>query len=277
MNPWLGIAIILGVLAALIAGLTLLRRYATPHAEATRKLVHVGMGLVTLSLPWLFTQFWPIVVLAVIATSGLLVLRLKVFRDGAGAVLGSVDRSWSGEVCFSAGIAALFALYLWDHEQRLVLFVIPLLLLAIADAAAALVGVRWGRRHYPTWGGSKSLEGSAAFLLAALPCSLIPLLLLTDMTLSRAALTSALLSAIATLVEALAGKGLDNLLLPVLGFLLLQGLLGWSESALLVSLLVVVLLTGALVLLLLRHQVVNAVTRPSSARHDTKRRTATRS
>ena len=134
MNPWFGIAFILAALAALIGGLTALRRCIHLPAELSRKLVHVGMGLVSLSLPWLFTQYWPIIVLAATGTSGLLVLRLKAFRAGPGAVLGSVERSWSGEVCFSAGIATLFALYLWDKEQQLVLFVVPLLLLEIGRA-----------------------------------------------------------------------------------------------------------------------------------------------
>jgi phytol kinase len=227
MNPWLGIVLILGALVALIGGLTLWRGYAQPHAEVTRKAVHIGMGLIALSIPWLFAEFWPIAVLAVIGTGGLLVLRMKAFRDGAGAVLGSVDRSWLGEVCFSAGIATLFALYLWDNERRLVLYVVPLLLLAVADAAAALVGVHWGRRRYAAWGGSKSLEGSTAFLLAAVPCTMIPLLM-TDLPAWRAVLISALLSILAMFLEALAGKGLDNFFLPVVGFLLMRGMLDWN-------------------------------------------------
>lgn len=238
----------------LIGGLTLWRRSARPHGEVTRKLVHVGMGLVALSLPCLFTHVWPVVVLSVVGTGGLLVLRLNTFRDGPGAVLGSVGRSWSGEVCFSAGIAVLFALYRADPEQRLVLYVVPLLLLTVPDAAAALIGVRWGRRRYAVWGGSKSLEGSVVFLLASLPCSLIPLLVLSDLTALRATLTSALLSTLVTLLEGVGGKGTDNFLIPVIGFELLRVLLDCSEPALVVSLLVVTLLTRALVLLLPRYR-----------------------
>lgn len=263
MNPWPGIVLILGALAALIASLTFCRRHFPVHAELSRKLVHVGMGLVGLTLPWLFTELWPVLFLAVTGNGGLLVLRLKAFRDGPGAVLGSVGRSWSGEVCFSAGVASLFTLYLWDSERRLVLFVVPLLLLAVADAAAALVGVRWGRRRYATWAGSKSLEGSAAFLLASLPCSLIPLLVLSDLTALRAVLISALLSALAALLEAVSGKGLDNFLLPVAGFVLLRFLLGWNETALLVSLSLVVLVAGLFVLRLLQHHALSQVTKPS--------------
>lgn len=261
MNPWPGIVLILGALVALIAGLTIYRRYAQPHAEVTRKLVHMGMGLIALSLPWLFAEFWAVAALAVIGTGGLLVLKTKLLRNGPGAVLGSVGRGWFGEVCFSAGITTLFALYLGGSEHRLVLYVVPLLLLAVADAVAALVGVRWGRRRYSVWGGSKSFEGSAAFLLAALPCCLIPLLMLTDHSVWRAALVSVLLSTLAMLLEASGGKGLDNFFLPVVGFLLLQGLLKWNEPALLLSLLVVVLLTAALVMLLPRRESTSSVTK----------------
>ena len=39
--------------------------------------------------------------------------------------------------------------------HRLVLYVVPILLLAIADAAAALVGVAYGRYHFATAEGEK--------------------------------------------------------------------------------------------------------------------------
>jgi phytol kinase len=125
--------------------------------------------------------------------------------------------------------------------------------LAVADAAAALAGVRWGRHLYATWGGNKSLEGSLAFLSASLLCSLLALLILTDLTVAHAALISTLISTVATLVEAVAGKGIDNFLLPILGFLLVRTLLGWNEPALLASLLLTMLLAGALVRSVLRH------------------------
>ena len=45
---------VLLALGVLLGGLTLCRRWAAPHPELLRKLLHAGMGLVTLSFPWLF-------------------------------------------------------------------------------------------------------------------------------------------------------------------------------------------------------------------------------
>ena len=54
MNPWLGILLILATLAVSMAALQGLRRLRPIAPEVSRKAVHVGMGLVCLSFPWLF-------------------------------------------------------------------------------------------------------------------------------------------------------------------------------------------------------------------------------
>ncbi len=61
-------------------------------------------------------------------------------------------------------------------DGRTLLYVVPILVLTFADAAAALVGVAFGRLRYSTVGGSKSLEGSAAFLGVAFLCAGMSLL-----------------------------------------------------------------------------------------------------
>ena len=82
MNPWLGIAMVLSVLIGLVGALAFWRRLAEPHVEVTRKLLHIGMGLVALTFPWLFTEFWPIVVLAVIGTGAVPCYAQKSFAAG---------------------------------------------------------------------------------------------------------------------------------------------------------------------------------------------------
>jgi phytol kinase len=77
VNPLLGIALVLAVLAGLMGGLRLYQTLAAPHPELVRKLLHMGMGLTTLSLPWLFDAAWPVLVLA-----GLSVVALAALRSG---------------------------------------------------------------------------------------------------------------------------------------------------------------------------------------------------
>jgi len=53
----------------------------------------------------------------------------------------------------------------WEVEGRDVSMVAGVICVGMGDAAASLIGRRYGRRKWP-WAGGKSLEGSAAFALA---------------------------------------------------------------------------------------------------------------
>ena len=48
---------------ALLGAVTWWRKTSEPPPELTRKAVHVGMGLIALSLPWLFDRTWPVMAL----------------------------------------------------------------------------------------------------------------------------------------------------------------------------------------------------------------------
>jgi phytol kinase len=127
------------------------------------------------------------------------------------------------------------------------LFCIPLLLLGLADAAAALVGIRYGLTQYHTSEGLKSAEGSVAFFACAFLIVHLPLLLCTDVDRVESVLIAVLLAWLATLFEAVAWGGLDNLVLPLASFLLLRMYLPMTVTDLLWRLSE----TGALLLILL--------------------------
>jgi phytol kinase len=96
--------------------------------------------------------------------------------------------------------------------------------MAIADAVAALVGTRYGCRRFNAVGSRKSIEGSIAFFVMACCCCLLPLLCVAEVSLSRAMMIMLVLATTLTLVEACAGFGLDNFLLPVIGQLVMSRL-----------------------------------------------------
>jgi phytol kinase len=248
INPWLGMGAVLAALGGLTAGLRFWQVRGGPHPELVRKLLHMGMGLVTLSFPWVFASAWPVVLLAVLAVAGLLLLRLTPL----GAVLSAVKRPSFGEVYFPVAVAVLFVLYAaadWrPADHRLVLYLVPVLLLAIADAAAALIGVGYGRYHYATSDGAKSAEGSVAFYMSAFFCVHVPLLLLTGVGRPETLLIALLLAWLATMFEAVAWRGLDNLALPLVSYLLLSAYLDMNVPRLLIRVAVTVLLMAFLVL-----------------------------
>src|SRR5262249_35079243 len=97
-----------------------------------------------------------------------------------------------------------------------------ILLLTLADAVAALIGISYGRLRYATTDGTKSTEGSLAFFLCAFLCVHIPLLLFTGTGRAESLLIALLLAWLATMFEAVAWGGLDNLALPLISYLLLE-------------------------------------------------------
>jgi phytol kinase len=251
MNPWLGMGLIVTLLVGLIGGLGLLQRLRSPHPELVRKLLHLSMGLATLTFPWLFHNAWPVLVLAAVSVAGLVALRLaESLRTSLGRVVGGVARFSLGEVYFPVAVAILFVLYLHEEDTapvlRLLLYCIPILLLTLADAAAALIGIAYGRFHYATADGEKSAEGSFAFFICAFFCVHVPLLLFTDIGRAETLMIGLLLAWLATMFEAIAWRGLDNLALPLVSFLLLKIYLGLDPTDLGVRLLVTAILMGFL-------------------------------
>lgn len=227
MTQWLtGMAVVLGALGGLLLALTLYRHAARPHPELLRKLLHVGMGLVTLSFPWLFDSNWPVLVLTGLSVALLLSLRLvSTLRAGLGQVVSGVARFSLGEIYFPLAVATLWVLYMrnggYPPELRLLGYCVPVLLLTLSDALAALVGIAYGRLKYKTPDGTKSVEGSVAFFLCSFVCVHVPVLLMTDRGRAETLLIAMLLAWLATLFEAIAWSGLDNLILPVAAHVLL--------------------------------------------------------
>ena len=217
MNTATGMAAVLGSLGLLFGGVRALPRRVV-DAELSRKCVHMGMGVVCLSFPWLFRGPAPVWALSVAAVAALGAVRtVPVLRRLLGGVLHGVERASWGELYFPLGVAAVFTL----AEGRAVLFVVPVALLAFADAAGALVGKRWGRRRYETLEGAKSLEGSAAVGVTALLCTALPLWV-SGYDPTRALLVAVLLGLLGLLVEAISWRGLDNVFLPLAAFVQLR-------------------------------------------------------
>jgi len=220
MHPILGMVLVLAALGGLFAGCRWYAAEYRPHPEIARKSLHVALGLVTLSFPWLFDAPWPVITLAVLAVAVLVaVRRVKVMRETVGEVIHAVHRESTGEIVFPIAVAAVFTLAKGDA----VLFVVPMLLLTISDALAALIGVRYGMTHYAsTEGTTKSIEGSTAFFISAFLATHIALLLATGTGRAESLLIGLQMGLLMTLVEAVAWRGLDNLLVPLAGFALLK-------------------------------------------------------
>lgn len=218
--PWAGVLVSVAAGIVLLAGISAWKARFSPHPEVARKWLHIGIGAIALGFPWLFRAPWPVFVVIGAALFILAALRFGPAHR-LGAVLDDVDRLSRGDVWFLVAVALLFTLSGGDR----ILYGVPVLVLALADTAAALVGVRFGRLRYAVAGGGKTIEGSAAFLVTAFLCAYIPILLSGHAPMSVAMVTAAALAGITTVTEAFSRNGLDNLLVPLAAFATLSVLL----------------------------------------------------
>ncbi len=231
MTPaeWLSVA---GVLTGLLVGMPLIRWIVSrsgSSAEAARKSVHVMMGLICISFPWLFERELPVWLLAAAATVPLVVVRVvPALRRGVGSALHGIKRPSYGEVLFAPAVAAVFHISGGDPY----LYGIPIGILTLADAAGALAGTRWGKRLYGCGGGFKSVEGSVVFLATAFLCVFLPLALGGRVDWITAMWIAAILGTLAMILEGFSDRGFDNLVLPLGTVLLLERLLPLDGAAL---------------------------------------------
>lgn len=231
MNWLAAIGFILGVVL-LLGILSLTANSFKLSAESTRKFAHVFLGIGTLSFPWLFQSVWPVLAIAVVSTC--LIVLCRFGSDFLGAALHRVGRPSVGDLCYPGTVALVF----FCASGNPFFFYIPILVLALADAAGALIGLRYGKSRYRSGEDYKTLEGSLAVGATTFLAVHVPLLLSEMTTREESLLIALLIAVVAASLEAIATKGLDNLYLPILVFGMLGGLMGYTAEELRLRLLV---------------------------------------
>jgi len=216
---WLSMAIVAAVLLVLVVVLRILQLRTELAAESIRKLFHIGSAAAALTLPWLFSSVLPVLGLGAVSVIAFIMLRIvPVAREGPGQVLQAVPRQTMGEFWFILGVVTIFAI----TGDDIVVYTIGILILAVADSAAAIVGVFYGRHKFDVMGGTKTTEGSFAFFLIAFLCVHVPLLLFTEIGRLESLLIAINIALVLMLAEADAARGSDNFVLPVLVVVLLD-------------------------------------------------------
>lgn len=230
MNPWFMAAALMALMLLFLAVLRAWQVLTHPDPEMVRKVFHLGGGLLALPLPWLFSGPLPVLVLGAASMVLFALLRtIPALRTGPGQVLMAVHRETVGEFCF---ILSLVLLFLLARDTPL-LYGVPLLILAIADTFAALVGAEYGKLHYSNRTGGKSVEGSTAFFFAAFFCVHVPVLLFTDTPRLECLLIGINIGVMVMMAEAAAWWGLDNLIIPLFSYVLLRTFLDLDAADLL--------------------------------------------
>lgn len=212
------------VLSVILLGELLIRRFSV-SAFVVRKIIHLGMGIVVFFVPSYFaSNFYPLLAaLFFLLLNGLnlfrgwlLSLHSETVEPGGAPALNSY-----GSMLFPL-VFMLLALFLWDDNRWILQS--AMLVMGIGDSLAALVGSTAGRRHIEHLTESpKTLEGSATMFVVSFLLLLMCLVFfggdingaLASQPFWVIVLFALFLALVATAVEALLSRGLDNFFIPV--------------------------------------------------------------
>ncbi len=187
--------------------------------EITRKFAHFAATLSTITFPYLFEDHWYVLGLAIF-------FFVLLFASRNTSILRSIhdiERISAGSYLLPVAIYLTF-LVSWLMGDRF-LFILPMLVLAVCDPAAGILGINlqqynrniriFNRELQKTW------LGSLSFLLSCFIISVIALYfryMEFDLKIFWLALAIALTG---TLAELLSWKGTDNLFIPMTVLLVL--------------------------------------------------------
>ncbi len=217
MNDWLGFAISLVYIFALIGLAEFLRRSRGYGSDFTRKVIHIGVGMLAWALPFLFDEPW----LFIVACVAFMIINLLDWRFGFFAAMSSSSRSNLGTVYFPLAAAIVAYLY-WDTPPIMVAALMPL---TWGDGLAPVIGKKFGKHTYQIQGTTRSIEGSVGFFFAAFLATWLALWIIpgAPQIIPAEALIPALIVSFATaLVEAVTIWGLDNLTVTATAMIILS-------------------------------------------------------
>ncbi|MEX2117580.1 MAG: DUF92 domain-containing protein [Bacteroidota bacterium] len=209
---------------ALVLGLgEVVRKKRGWSSEFSRKLVHIAVGILAAFTPAFFTVPLPPILLAML----FIIVNAIAIRSGLLPGIHAVDRTSYGTVYYPIAFLLLLVFF-WYQEP--VIISLSILVLALGDSSAAIVGESFRNpSYYRLTSDRKSIEGSIAMALVSFVVLLAGLMLSMDMEhipLEYVIACAGVASVTATACEAISSRGLDNLTIPlstaiVLSFFLL--------------------------------------------------------
>lgn len=188
--------LLIAVLFVIVVGVEIVARLFKLPLELSRKSTHILTGVaVALSAP--FVE-WPYrALLAVMFIAVILISRRRgIFRS-----IHDANRVGLGELWYPIGILAASLLF-----HQVPAFMYAVLVLAVSDGLAGLLGKYFGRKKFTVFNANKTYVGSLVFAASAAAIGLmigLPLII---------ALGGAI---VLTIIELVARRGIDNVLLPI--------------------------------------------------------------
>ncbi len=179
------------------------------NVDITRKIVHIGTGVLTLLFPLLLGNHWQVLILC--ATFAIILTVSKKFNLLKS--IHSIDRFSYGSILYPVAVYCCYVVYYYFNKE-LIFFYLPVLILAICDPVAAIIGSRFSYGIFYIGKGKKSLSGSISFFISSVIVSFVLFNFFSSRNLIIILPLVFLIALISTVVEALSTKGTDNITIP---------------------------------------------------------------
>ncbi|MEW5822619.1 MAG: hypothetical protein AB1782_20670, partial [Cyanobacteriota bacterium] len=202
-------ALIIAVLYLIIFVVAELGRYYRHiETEKTRKFVHLTSGIIALSFGYLFKFHWTVLILC----SGFALILVITKKLDLLKSIHDVDRESKGGIYYPVAVYITFVFA--SIIQKPEFYFLSILVLAISDTLAALIGKKYGFNVFRVEEDTKSVEGSLIFFLMTFLILLIGLKMLTDLNIIIIILSSIYITILVTSFEAISLCGADNIFIP---------------------------------------------------------------
>ena len=159
LHEALGLGIITAVALTVFALAEVLKAFTSFPTEWTRKLAHTGAGGAVLLIPVVIDSHWTVAIVA----GGFALLMVVTSSMGLLSSVHGVGRGVGGVLWYPFTAWLLYFTVFNLLDEPYVMYAIPVLVLATADALGALVGKSYGRLRYRvTEDHQRSIEGTLA-------------------------------------------------------------------------------------------------------------------
>ncbi|WP_458403159.1 diacylglycerol/polyprenol kinase family protein [Methanobrevibacter sp.] len=188
--------------------------------EVSRKFLHIMVGNMIFAMPffsdpWVMVWFLTLpITIALFFLTEYSPVKIKNSVTESGHALG---------LFFYAGIwtllIAIFAMIAPADDPKYYIWIVALAIVPMVygDGFAALIGQKFGRVKYTIFGGTKSLEGSLTMFVITTVMSVFVWMVFTSIGCAMPEFNIVniiMISAVATVCEALSYGGIDNLSVP---------------------------------------------------------------
>ena len=184
------------------------------HPHTTRKIVHILVGILVVTAPFIFERSLQPIILSII----FIIINFITLKNETLKGINEMERVSYGTVYFPVSFIILI---LWFWEKDPAILITAMLIMTFGDPIASWVGESVKKPIlFKIWSDKKSIQGSLAmlivsFIVASFGMLIFRKLLGNPITISIAIIFGIITAFFATVSETISHKGTDNLMVPL--------------------------------------------------------------